>query len=702
MTDINGDNSIELDVPKDSEKNKRKEVKIGVNSNNVVLEQKHPLISPTASVSTTNTNTNNVIQRTRVEEATTANEVDNNNKDNDNNDSNNNGANNTNEQQQQQRQQRSNTSPENSSEGQYDFSIPSSSNARNNKDNNNNNANVDVANNGSQSQQQQQQQLAVEQQNDTQAQQRLIPPSSLHDSATVNNNNIQADVQIVKQNIENLRQEKFKCLFTTAEKDPEKIVAAFKTAIEEFPEIFEQTTDEYGRSALHLAILSKNYKLVQWLVDEGGARENAVDIENQSIAHYAAYVGDAEILTYLIDDARCSINMKDKTGRSLISHAAMRNNWRIIDLLVSKYKMDIDSTDHFGTNALHWAAAKGAKEAGLCLVQKGINIHLKVLDQSAKQIIEKQKETNENNSIFYTFLNLHEKIGNEFLSLVSKKATTINNLKDKMTEWDKFSNEYSKINSLKAEKVKIQYVRNRLGQTALHIAAHKQNIDIVKFLVENQFYITAEDYLKRLPVHYAALYGKQDIATYLINMPASEDEKQIRRRRDGGEDDEGAVQVVKHWKKKTKTGLTPDKMAGKGYEAKTHSNEKLQELLLNFAQVRGQPTQQQHQQPLGNIRGTDVPHRGSEKSLEEAIENDKTLAEGPVVASGSIEELVGKGASIVLDRCKLPQYVERFNEDGFDTIESLKNLNESDLKDMGVKKGHIRVIMNYLHEEYVS
>ena len=67
-----------------------------------------------------------------------------------------------------------------------------------------------------------------------------------------------------------------------------------------------------------------------------------------------------------------------------------------------------------------------------------------------------------------------------------------------------------------------------------------------------------------------------------------------------------------------------------------------------------------------------------------------------------MEDLVGKGASIILDRVNLPQYLEKFNEDGFDTIESLKNLNEIDLKEMGGRVKYIRVILNYLHEEYVS
>ena len=145
-------------------------------------------------------------------------------------------------------------------------------------------------------------------------------------------------------------------------------------------------------------------------------------------------------------------------------------------------------------------------------------------------------------------------------------------------------------------------------------------------------------------------------------------------------------------------------MALKGLDANLHTNKTLNETLLNYAKVRGQRPQEEQNDVHTDtsIEQNTLPRISSEKALEEAIEKDKTLIDGPPVAANNMEDLVGKGASIILDRVNLPQYLEKFNEDGFDTIESLKNLNEIDLKEMGVKKGHIRVILNYLHEEYVS
>ena len=123
---------------------------------------------------------------------------------------------------------------------------------------------------------------------------------------------------------------------------------------------------------------------------------------------------------------------------------------------------------------------------------EGINIHLKVLDQSPKQILEMHKVADDDSNVFFRFLDLYERIGNDFLSLASKKSTQVQDLAQKMAEWENFAKMLTKINNLMKGTLKIQYYRNRFGQTALHLAAQKSNFDVVKFLVNNDFYITAQ------------------------------------------------------------------------------------------------------------------------------------------------------------------------------------------------------------------
>ena len=153
--------------------------------------------------------------------------------------------------------------------------------------------------------------------------------------------------------------------------------------------------------------------------------------------------------------------MKDKTGRSLICHAAMRNNWQIIELLVNKYDIDINSTDHFNATALHWAASKGAEAAGAYLVQRGINIHRKVNEETATDMLHKRKDENTNFLHFWRFLVYYKERGEAFMNLVRNKKTTVKELKEKWKEWNDLAKSMSKIVSLEKDTIKLEYYRNR-------------------------------------------------------------------------------------------------------------------------------------------------------------------------------------------------------------------------------------------------
>ena len=73
-----------------------------------------------------------------------------------------------------------------------------------------------------------------------------------------------SDAKVVIQDAEMTMQQYFSGLFDQNRKFE---LDSFKRAKEIFPQIFEQTTDTYGRSALHLAILKKN-----WLNPMAGRR----------------------------------------------------------------------------------------------------------------------------------------------------------------------------------------------------------------------------------------------------------------------------------------------------------------------------------------------------------------------------------------------------------------------------------------------
>lgn len=51
-----------------------------------------------------------------------------------------------------------------------------------------------------------------------------------------------------------------------------------------------------------------------------------------------------------------------------------------------------------------------------------------------------------------------------------------------------------------------------------------------------------------------------------------------------------------------------------------------------------------------------------------------------------------------LKSLKMEEYIENFEKDGFDTLRGVATINEDDLIDMEVKKGHRRVVLSHIEE----
>ena len=51
-----------------------------------------------------------------------------------------------------------------------------------------------------------------------------------------------------------------------------------------------------------------------------------------------------------------------------------------------------------------------------------------------------------------------------------------------------------------------------------------------------------------------------------------------------------------------------------------------------------------------------------------------------------------------LHMLKLEEYADNFSSDGFDTLRGIATVNESDLIDMSVKKGHRRVVLSGIED----
>ena len=484
---------------------------------------------------------------------------------------------------------------------------------------------------------------------------------------------------------------------------------ALKQAYAEDPALFETSVDEHGRSAMHLAVLKKDRAALIWLAEEAQLHVGAVDSHKQSVMHYAAYCGHFMMLLYLKEECNAPTESRDKTGRTILHHAAIGNQYHVLKLLICKFKMDIDARDSFGATALHWAAAKGKWNSMKYLVKMGANVHIQIGPAvfptpypipdreypELKTLNAAEIARNHEHRRIHKFLDEYYRLGKAILRLCACQdpgkrekyhATTVTEVDEAIQKFEQLiqNPEYQCETDPRKESSKIQwttanlsikYFRDEAGRTGLHRAAEQGTFDVMQYLVEERkFLITSEDFLKRLPLHYAALHGQTKKATWLMRQKASAGEKFVRYRYDVKDDSED-FQVMLHWEKKTRIGATATVLAREGYESGLHDQEHLEKELESLALQ------------MSNGGGTIV-----EPSLRASS-----------VLRDSAEAGAKPGAKEVLKALRLDKdYLQGFIDDGYDTFESLRNLTEKDLVEMKVKKGHIKQIMNKLKEDHVS
>jgi ankyrin repeat protein len=452
-------------------------------------------------------------------------------------------------------------------------------------------------------------------------------------------------------------------------------ITVFEEARTENPRLFEHLVDQAtGRSALHFATLRKDITLVKWLVEEAHAHVNAIDHENQSVAHYAAFYGCLDILEFL-KECHASMDVVDKIGRTLVTHAAMRGQCRVLMRLVEDWKMDINSLDYFGASALHWAAARGCVLSSKYLVQMGINVHIAVKGKLAHEFAYGNVKRKEEGLRIYKFLDTYISRGKEFLKMLQYPDVTVGGVESKIASWNKcFKDEWK-------QPIDIKYYRDQIGRTGLHHAAGKSPLPVLQHLVEScGFSITAEDYLKRLPLHNAGLYGREKNAMWLMKLPAVGAEQVLRLdkaraarnagdgdRADSGHD-ESNVQIVRHWKKKSKSGKTAAEIATDGYSMGKHNKEMLGKSLADLAKSYGENVSNQ-------------PAAASSVNMKTAAEVERQ-----------------KDVRSLLSKCKMDEHFDKLCEQGFESFDQLALMTAEDLQMMGVKPGHSRVIMSKVKE----
>jgi ankyrin repeat protein len=126
-------------------------------------------------------------------------------------------------------------------------------------------------------------------------------------------------------------------------------------------EVSFNTKNKKGFQALHSAVVGGKYKIVNFLVEEGGVDINELTHNNCTALHVACDYGKIEIAKHLIEEKDMQIDSIGVDGRTPL-HIASSNNSKnaneIASYLITK-GADVNLVDDLGHNALHIFAING-------------------------------------------------------------------------------------------------------------------------------------------------------------------------------------------------------------------------------------------------------------------------------------------------------------------------------------------------------
>lgn len=256
--------------------------------------------------------------------------------------------------------------------------------------------------------------------------------------------------------------------------------------------------DHLGRTALHIAAAAGSTSVISRLVRYGAAKE-ATDHSMHTPMHYAASAGRVEAVDTL-HKLQASHMARDTLGRTPLALAAANGHPYTLRRLIG-YGTRVNGLDRFGNTPLHWAAAHGRRECVRELVERGSDLLLLSYDNRTPRQLAQER--------------MH--------AATSKYLAQIEQAGAKLISAARAGNVQEVRRLLKEERV---LVVDQDGRTALHHAATKDRLEVVRELVSQKFSMTQRDKFHRIPLHWAAAKGRVDACHLLLQL---EREKRERR-----------------------------------------------------------------------------------------------------------------------------------------------------------------------------
>ena len=285
-------------------------------------------------------------------------------------------------------------------------------------------------------------------------------------------------------------------------------------------------------TALHIAAISGNVKIVEYLIDYYHLDVNALDVNQATPIHYATMNNNDNARKVIIKllQAGANINLNCNDGYSFLYKISHRGYHEIVNIALKNVTNINEASNNQAATALHAAAMNNHLKIIYLLVAKGIDITLRTLEGKTAFTIARES----------SFLEIAEYLRSKTTQLISASANgkvdLVNSMLAKHVDID--SSEHYGYTALDmavknghenmvvflldhGAKIKIS-----LFGTSLHIAAREKYYKIMDILIDHGASLTFPDFLGTTPADIAPEYKYYisteqlllvDTTTYLDN-----------------------------------------------------------------------------------------------------------------------------------------------------------------------------------------
>lgn len=247
--------------------------------------------------------------------------------------------------------------------------------------------------------------------------------------------------------------------------------------------------DYTGQTPLFEAVFAGHYEIVEALLDAGAETEHK-NWRGWTCLHAAAVWNLSDIMKLLLD-AGANKNAVDERGRTPLHEAVSAGHSKVLVRLVQS-GADIDRQCQDGCTPLHIAAAMGFEETVQFLIKEGADINLRNHEKKTPRDVARENGHS-------------ELLDSMHLQHMLQKAARKNDLET--------------VHDCLLLGVAIDGT-DQHGWTALHRAAFKGHVDVVKLLLDHQFNINMKDEKGYTPLHCAIEAGHKEVVELLVNRRA--------------------------------------------------------------------------------------------------------------------------------------------------------------------------------------